>query len=160
MGEGQRNRARERLPSGCHMVSAEPDAQFELTNCDVMTGAAAGPKPLSHPGAPRPPAKIFTFMKKGKKQKLHSALVWPPEGPIRRQRAPRQPVAPPSAFPRNHIQHLRVKPPEVSTVCEHVYFLSIYFVPLLARCVPRYQKNPLVNLFKLSNGQIVVKEWR
>ena len=37
MGEGQRERERERIPSRLCSVSAEPDAGLELTNREIMT---------------------------------------------------------------------------------------------------------------------------
>ena len=37
VGEGQRERERERIPSRLRTVSAEPDAGLELTNREIVT---------------------------------------------------------------------------------------------------------------------------
>ena len=37
VGEGQRERKRERLPSRLCAVSVEPDVELELTTCKIMT---------------------------------------------------------------------------------------------------------------------------
>ena len=37
VGEGQRERGRERIPSRLHTTSTEPDVGFELTNREIMT---------------------------------------------------------------------------------------------------------------------------
>ena len=37
MGEGQRERGRERIPSRLHAVSAEPDTGLKLMNHEIMT---------------------------------------------------------------------------------------------------------------------------
>ena len=47
----------------------------------------------------------------------------------------------PSSFPGSWAQQLSLKPAALSCVCEHLCFISIYFVHLLARCVLRYQKS-------------------
>ena len=46
-------------------------------------------------------------------------------------------VPPPSSFPQNHIQLLRIQLPELWSGSEHLCFISIYFVSLLVRCVLR-----------------------
>ena len=46
MGEGQRERERERVLSRLHIVSLEPNTElnvgFEPTNCEIMTLAEVG----------------------------------------------------------------------------------------------------------------------
>ena len=37
MGEGQRERGKERLSSRLYTVSAESDTGLKLTNCEIMT---------------------------------------------------------------------------------------------------------------------------
>ena len=37
VGEGQRERGKERLPSRLHAASTEPNAGLELMNCEIMT---------------------------------------------------------------------------------------------------------------------------
>ena len=37
MGEGQREREKERIPSRLRAVSAEPNAGLEPVNCEIMT---------------------------------------------------------------------------------------------------------------------------
>ena len=37
MGEGQKKRGRQRIPSRLHAVSAEPDEGLKLMNCEIMT---------------------------------------------------------------------------------------------------------------------------
>ena len=37
VGEGQRERGKERMPSRLHTVSAEPDVGLELANHEIMT---------------------------------------------------------------------------------------------------------------------------
>ena len=51
---------------------------------------------------------------------------------------PKQGEGPPSSFPRNYTQqHLSIKPPvTLNCACEHLRFISIYFVHSLAGCVP------------------------
>ena len=39
MGEGQRERERERISSTLCTVSTEPDTGLKLTNCEIMTQA-------------------------------------------------------------------------------------------------------------------------
>ena len=39
MGERQRERGRDRIPSRLHNVSTEPNAGLELTNREIMTRA-------------------------------------------------------------------------------------------------------------------------
>ena len=47
-------KGRERILSGFHTVSAEPDMGLDLTNCEIVTRAEIESQvlhPLSHPGA-------------------------------------------------------------------------------------------------------------
>ena len=39
MGEGQKEREEERIPSRLGTVSAKPNVGLEPTNCEIMTGA-------------------------------------------------------------------------------------------------------------------------
>ena len=52
--EGQSEREKEGNPSRIHNVSAEPDAWFELTNCEIMTWAKTKSQSLTD-GATRHP---------------------------------------------------------------------------------------------------------
>ena len=56
VGERQRERGRERIPSRLHTVTVEPDVGLKLTNRKIMTWAEMKswmPNWLSHPGAPQ-----------------------------------------------------------------------------------------------------------
>ena len=57
--EGGAERKGERIPSGLHPVSAEPDVGLDLTNRAIMTRAEIKSRmlnQLSHPGAPSSPS--------------------------------------------------------------------------------------------------------
>ena len=77
MGEGQRERERERIPSRFHTVSAEPYVRLKLTNYEIMTQAeikSQMPNQLSHPGAPtsvvsKEGAQIQIYRHAGSKEK-------------------------------------------------------------------------------------------
>ena len=58
MGDGPRERERERIPSRLHTVRAEPSAVLELTNQEIMTGAETeSDAELSEP--PRYPSHLI-----------------------------------------------------------------------------------------------------
>ena len=54
MGEGQRERLGERIPSRLPAVSPEPNVGLDPTNCEIMASAEIKIllNRLSHPGAP------------------------------------------------------------------------------------------------------------
>lgn len=83
--------------------------------------------------------RIFTFTKKGGSET--SFRGWFSSEPfiMEAARALGSECGPPSSRPGTDSRHLGIKLPELRTVSEHLCFISIYFVYLLARCVPQYQ---------------------
>ena len=62
-----RERGGERIASRLHAVSAEPNVELKLTNCEIMTGTKVLNR-LSHPGAP-PKMLIFERESKGQRER-------------------------------------------------------------------------------------------
>lgn len=80
--------------------------------------------------------RIFSFPTKGKKHKQHSVSVL--QRPLQRQHQEQKEGPPPAPSLGTS---LSIKPPSRwAVVCEHLHFISIHFVHLLARWVRHYQK--------------------
>ena len=62
MGEEQRERRRERIPSRLHTVSTEPDTELSLTNRKIMTWATIKSRMLNLTEPPRSPYPLLLIL--------------------------------------------------------------------------------------------------